>query len=44
MYHHAAYIGSKEIMEISKNTTLNVSSFPFIVTIFFTPITNKFKM
>lgn len=43
MHQHAVYIGSKEFMKKSKNSTLDVNSFLFLGTIFFKPTTYYLK-
>lgn len=43
MHQHAVYIGSKEFMKKSKNSTLDLNSFLFLGTIFFKPTTYYLK-
>ena len=43
MHQHAVYIGSKEFMKKSKNSTLDLNSFLFLGTIFFKPATYYLK-
>lgn len=43
MHQHAVYIGSKEFMKKSKNSTLDLNSFLFLGTIFFQPTTYYLK-